>query len=205
MPMENSWAGINHAQSVYRNMRENRELKVRHEIFEAAVLPHLDAAFNLARWITGDEALARDAVQTSALRALTYIASLRGDQGRPWFLGIVRNVCMDASREQSARIGDLDVATILEGSAELEHLGSAGDSPEHGLELRATKASVNATLRALPVIFREVLVLREIEDMSYEEIAIVTGVPPGTVMSRLSRARRQFRESFPAIAAKGTT
>ena len=171
--------------------------------FGVAVLPHLDAAFNLARWMTGDEALARDAVQTAAERALGYLASLRGSEGRPWFLGIVRNVCLDALRERSTRRGDLDVAELLDGPDELAHLGSHGAGPEDALERRATRAGVNATLRALPVVFREALVLREMEDMSYEDISAVTGVPVGTVMSRLSRARRQFRAAYAELVEKG--
>jgi RNA polymerase sigma factor (sigma-70 family) len=171
--------------------------------FGAAVLPHLDAAFNLARWMTGDEALARDSVQIAAERALSYLASLRGSEGRPWFMGIVRNVCLDALREQSARRGDLDVTELLDGPDELEHLGSRNGKPEDALERLATQAGVNATLRALPVVFREALVLREIEDMSYEDISMVTGVPIGTVMSRLSRARQQFRVAYAALVEKG--
>jgi RNA polymerase sigma-70 factor (ECF subfamily) len=167
-----------------------------HARFEAAVVPHLDAAFNLARWMTGEDALARDVVQNAALRALAYIGSLRGDAGRAWFLGVVRNVCLDALRERSARQGDLDLSDIEEGSEEFLQLASATASPEAQLERQATRERVNAILRALPVAFREVLVLREIEDLSYEEIVTVTGLPIGTVMSRLSRARRKFRSLF---------
>jgi RNA polymerase sigma-70 factor (ECF subfamily) len=175
----------------------------RDERFAAAVLPHLDAAFNLARWMSGDEALARDSVQIAAERALSYLTSLRGNEGRPWFLGIVRNVCLDALRERSARRGDLDVTELLDGPDELTYLGSHSSKPEDALERRATQEGVNATLRALPVAFREALVLREIEDMSYEDISTVTGVPIGTVMSRLSRARRQFRVAYAALVEKG--
>ena len=167
------------------------------------MLPHLDAAFNLARWLAQDDTLARDAVQAAALRALDYIGALRGNDGRAWFLGIVRNVCLDALRERAARRGDLDLAALIDGPGELDQLGSAGHAPDDELERRATRASVNATLRGLPVVFREVLVLREMEDMGYEEIAAVTGVPIGTVMSRLSRARHQFRVAFLALDEKG--
>lgn len=167
-----------------------------HERFEALVLPHLDAAFNMARWIVGDEAQARDAVQNAAVRALRYIANLRGTDGRAWFFGIVRNVCLDALSERSARHNDLDVTELLDGSDESGGLENVFSGPDHELERRATREHVNATLRALPVAFREVLVLREMEDMGYEEIALVTGVPVGTVMSRLSRARRQFRVTY---------
>ncbi len=174
-----------------------------HKRFEVAVLPHLDAAFNLARWLTGDETQARDAVQNAALRALNYIATLRGEEGRAWFMGIVRNVCLDALRERSAHRADIDVEDLLEGSVDMAPFESGIPGPEEHFERRATRQSVNATLRALPVAFREVLVLREIEEMSYDEIAQVTGVPAGTVMSRLSRARKQFRSTFPLHEEKG--
>jgi RNA polymerase sigma-70 factor (ECF subfamily) len=167
-----------------------------HGRFESAVLPHLDAAFNLARWLTGDDGQARDAVQTGALRALNYIDNLRGEEGRSWFLAIVRNVCMDALRDRAARASDLDVVEWAEGPAGLEQLSEPASRPDELMERRATRERVNATLRSLPVVYREALVLREIEDMGYEEIAIVTGVPIGTVMSRLSRARRHFRAAF---------
>lgn len=182
---------------------DGAEVNLKHERFEALVLPHLDASFNMARWMMGDEAQARDAVQNAAMRALSYIANLRGANGRAWFFGIVRNVCLDALRERSARYSDLDVIELLEGSDESGGLETHIPGPDHELERRATQDNVNATLRALPVAFREVLVLREIEDMSYDEIALVTGVPVGTVMSRLSRARRQFRVAFATREERG--
>ncbi len=164
--------------------------------FGTMVLPHLDAAFNLARWITGSDSQAKDAVQTAAERALRYIGSLKGDAGRAWFLGIVRNVCNDELRERKSRYAALDVSEILEGPHELAELGTPQRGPEQELQQRATRAEVNAVLRALPAVLKEVLVLREMQDMSYKEIADITGVPVGTVMSRLSRAREQFRSAF---------
>ena len=161
--------------------------------FEATVLCHLDAAYNLARWIMGQESDARDAVQTAALRAFSYIDSLRGDDGKAWLLGIVRNCCLSALRERSQHHAWLDIDEIGDDSDAAEMLSSENDSPQMMLERKADRAMVNAALSRLAPPFREVLILREMEDMPYEMIATVVGVPIGTVMSRLSRARRQFR------------
>jgi RNA polymerase sigma factor (sigma-70 family) len=168
--------------------------------FDKAVMPHLDAAFNLARWLLGDDNAARDVVQNAAIRALQYLGSLRGDEGRSWFLGIVRNVAMDALKERSARSRDLDVDEMADSElpAVDEHIGPVAE-----LERRATRDEVNIVLRMLPVAYREVLVLREMEDMTYDEIASVTGTPLGTVMSRLARARRRFRDDFLSRQADG--
>lgn len=167
--------------------------------FEVAVLGHLDAAYNLARWLMGDDADARDMVQIASLRALTYLDSLRGNEARAWFLGIVRNCCMTALRERSGRIADMDMDAVVQGSDELETLGSSGPIPEQELLRRDNRNHVNQVLQQLPVGYREVLILREMEDMSYEQIAVVLDVPIGTVMSRLSRARSSFKLVFLAL------
>ena len=157
--------------------------------FETTVLCHLDAAYNLARWMMGQESDARDAVQAAALRAFTYIDSLRGDNGKAWLLGIVRNCCLSALRERSQHHAWLDIDDFDEAEA----LSSESDSPHVMFQRKVDRAMVNAALNRLAPPFREVLILREMEDMPYEMIAAVAGVPLGTVMSRLSRARRQFR------------
>jgi RNA polymerase sigma-70 factor (ECF subfamily) len=163
---------------------------------ESALLPHLDAGFNLARWILGNDQDARDAVQTACERAILYFSALRGSESRAWFLGIVRNTSFTAMEQRSGRRYDLDVADIADGASELEMLGSASERPDSLFERKAARDSVNRVLQGLPAVFREVLVLREMEQLSYEEIASVTGVPLGTVMSRLSRARATFRRDF---------
>lgn len=164
--------------------------------FEVSVLGHLDAAYNLARWMMGNEADARDVVQTASLRALTYIDSLRGNEAKAWFLGIVRNCCMTALNERSGRVTDIDVDTLVNGNDELETLGSSGLSPEQEFTRRDNRFHVNSVLRNLPVNYREILILREMEEMAYDQIAFITGVPMGTVMSRLSRARLCFKQAF---------
>jgi len=157
---------------------------------------HLDAAYNLARWLMSDEAEARDVVQIAALRALTYLDSLRGDDAKAWFLGIVRNCCMTALSERSGRIADMDVDAVVLGNEELETLGSSGPIPEQEMMRSDNRAHVNQALQLLPVGHREVLILREMEEMAYDEIAAVMDVPIGTVMSRLSRARFLFKQAF---------
>jgi RNA polymerase sigma-70 factor (ECF subfamily) len=157
--------------------------------FRDATLPHLDAAYNLARWLTGNPADAEDAVQEAYLRAQRYFDSCRGE-ARAWLFGIVRNVCYDAIAERGRRQGTpADVATDAEGMAEIT------PGPERRLSDKQDGERLNRALRALPAEYREVLVLREIEDYSYRDIARIAGIPLGTVMSRLSRARRALIES----------
>jgi len=160
--------------------------------FEAAVLPCLDSAYNLARWLLHDDAAAEDAVQESALRALRYFASLREGNARPWFLGIVRNACYSYLAERQARhehAGLEDEAfETLQWSA-----GLSAPDPAAALERGRERERVDAAIRALPPPLREVVVLRELEGLDYAEIAQVASIPIGTVMSRLSRARSRLR------------
>ncbi len=153
--------------------------------FERSVLPHLDAAYNLARWLVRDPDLAQDVVQEAMVRALKYQAGLR-DNPKPWLLQIVRNVAYAAS---AARQPNFDPSL-----AEDTRIDPAGD-PLSALERKDGVRHLNECLAALPPELRECLVLRELEDLSYKEIAQVTGVPIGTVMSRLWRARRALLES----------
>jgi len=156
--------------------------------FEQVVLPHLDAAYNLARWLVRDPSLAEDIVQDAVLRALQYFASFRGETGgRAWLLQIVRNAAYAAVKAR--RIGaevplDSDEA---DGAAELP---DPGPGPEALLAQRQDLQQLDAALAALPMELRECLILCELERLSYKDIARVTGVPIGTVMSRLWRARQ---------------
>jgi RNA polymerase sigma-70 factor (ECF subfamily) len=156
--------------------------------FEQAVLPHLDAAYNLARWLVSDPTLAEDVVQEAALRALGYFSSYRGGDARAWLLRIVRNAAYGALTTRKLHGGEsLDA---VEGDAAALQVADAADNPEAALARRQEHATLDLALAALPPELRECLVLRELEELSYKEVAYVTGVPVGTVMSRLWRARR---------------
>jgi RNA polymerase sigma factor (sigma-70 family) len=168
------------------------------------LLPHLDAGFNLARWILNDEHEARDVVQIACERAIRYIDGLQGDDSKAWFLGIVRNSCFSALAKNTGRRQDVDVEEVLDSGHELAAFGASVDQPEAHFERRATRELVNRILHLLPPLFREVLILREMEELSYLEIASVVGVPLGTVMSRLSRARALFRAHFVDLDSKAT-
>lgn len=192
----------NAAQMAPRFWKPIEQTDPRRARFEATVLCHLNAAYNLARWMMGQESDARDVVQTAALRAFSYIDSLRGEDGKAWLLGIVRNCCLSALRERSQYQAWSDIDEIDAESESAEMLSSEAGSPHVMLERKADRAMVNAALGRLAPPFREVLILREMEDMSYEMISAVVGVPIGTVMSRLSRARRQFREDVERLSRK---
>jgi len=151
--------------------------------FEAIVLPHLDAAYTLARYLTRNDADAQDVVQDASLRALKYFAGFRGTtpaDGRAWFLAIVRNTAHTwRERERGG-------APVAEFDEEM-HSDGVDHDPVATVDLQTA-------LARLPLEFREVLVLREVQGLSYQEISDVTGVPVGTVMSRLSRARKRLQK-----------
>ena len=168
------------------------------QLFEARVLPHLDAAYNLARWLLRNEQAAEDAVQEASMRAFRYIGSLRGDDARPWLLGIVRNTCFTMLERQ--RNGP-DMVEFDDAAFEAA-LGAAErntSDPHALLQRERTRATVDAAIRALSPALREVIVLREFEDLGYAEIAKIADVPIGTVMSRLSRAREKLRGALTKI------
>ena len=157
----------------------------------------MDAAYNLARWLTRNDHDARDVVQEAALRAYRFLDGLRGE-AKPWFLTLVRNSCMTwLKANRPAELVGMDPA-----APELQLIDD--DTPET-LALRALdRRMLNEALAALPAHFREVLILRELEDLAYKDIALITGAPIGTVMSRLSRARRLLADSLRAISHAST-
>src|SRR4030095_17039508 len=162
--------------------------------FEEAVLPHLTAAYNLARWLTRDETDAQDVVQEAYLRAYKHFGNFHGGHGRPWLLAIVRNTCytwMQHNRSPELTI-PLDDA--------LHEIESKDLNREALLMQSADTQMVRKALEELPVEFREVLVLRELEGLSYKQIADVADIPIGTVMSRLARARKRLQQS---LASRG--
>ena len=153
-------------------------------------MPHLDAAFNLARWLTGNTADAEDVVQDAYLRAFRYLDAFRGDNFRVWLLTIVRNSFLNWLKDN--RTGRQLFQPI---PADLEWTDPA-PSAEAMLLDRVDGETLGVLMAGLPAEYREVLILREIEELSYKDIATVTGIPPGTVMSRLSRARLALRKAW---------
>jgi RNA polymerase sigma-70 factor (ECF subfamily) len=166
--------------------------------FETVALPHLDAAYNLARWLTRNDADAADVVQEAFVRALTYFDGYRDKNPKAWLLTIVRNTCYRwLERNRTATIVPLsrDVEERMETAAADLH-GEPVPDPESLVARHHDATLLNELIAELPPTFREALVLRELEDLSYQEIADVLGVPIGTVMSRLSRARGLLKEAW---------
>jgi RNA polymerase sigma-70 factor (ECF subfamily) len=151
--------------------------------FEVLIVRHLDAAFNYARWLTGNDADAEDVVQDAAVRALRFRTTFRGDSPRAWLLTIIRHTWYDRLARRAARPQTTEYDDMTDARAD-DRL-----SPEALLAQRQTIERVRHAVDALPAEFREVIVLRELEGLSYKEIAAVVDAPIGTVMSRLARAR----------------
>jgi RNA polymerase sigma factor (sigma-70 family) len=162
-----------------------------HARFSRLVLPHLGDAYSLARWITGSRADAEDVVQDACLRAFRAIGSIGDGSSRPWVLTVVRNTAYTWLRKN--RPSAILVVEDLE-SVETA-LATRGDpddeTPETALISKADAACLQAAIAALPTAYRETLILRDVQGLSYREISEVTGVPIGTVMSRLARGRKQ--------------
>jgi RNA polymerase sigma-70 factor (ECF subfamily) len=161
--------------------------------FESLALPHLDAAYNLARWFTHNDHDAEDVVQEASLRALRYFGGFRGDQLRPWLLQIVRHTCYTwLAKNRPAEVEALDESD----DAWREVPGPAALEPHAVAARNADRVRINQALASLPIAYREVLVLREMEDLPYKDIARIADIPIGTVMSRLARARGLMREAL---------
>jgi len=183
------------AREMPRDLEEDR----RRGRFEAVVLPHLDAAYNLARWLTRHDDDAEDVVQTACLRALRFFDGFQGGNPRSWLLTIVRNTFYSWVAQRREREADAPF------DEEIHAVETPGGGPEAELLRRADAELLRQGFATLPVLFREVMVLREIEGLSYKEIAAVAGIPIGTVMSRLARARRQLQEFLIAHGVKEKT
>jgi RNA polymerase sigma-70 factor (ECF subfamily) len=166
--------------------------------FEAIAMPHLDAAYNLARWLTHNAHDADDLVQNAYLRAFRFADSFRGGDARAWLLTIVRNTYYTTLRDGQPQRGDVSFDEELHG----EEAGRrAENDPARIAAGRDTARTVNQALERLPPAFREVLVMKEMDDLSYKQIAQVADIPIGTVMSRLSRARRMLLDYLKQDAA----
>jgi RNA polymerase sigma-70 factor, ECF subfamily len=164
--------------------------EIKLESFEQTVLPHLDAAYNLARWLTHNDHDAQDVVQEAYLRGFRSFDGFHGTDGRGWLLTIVRNTCYTWLRRNRAE----QHSTPFDEEIHSEEVASP--NPEELLLKNAARQHLKDALEQLPVEFREALVLREIEGLSYKEIADVSGVPVGTVMSRLARARDRLKDAL---------
>jgi len=165
--------------------------------FEDAVLPHLNAAYNLARWLTRNDQDAEDVVQEAYLRAWKFFGSFHGGESRPWLLTIVRRTCYTWLQHNRAQ------APVIEFDDERHSVASEEANPETLLLHRGHAQELRHALEALPMEFREVIVLRELEEFSYKEIAAITDVPLGTVMSRLARARQRLQHWLVSQAQGG--
>jgi RNA polymerase sigma-70 factor (ECF subfamily) len=180
-PSENSQAG---------DLRLDEGSRARR--FEAIFVSHLDAAYNFARWLARDERNAEDVVQEACLRAFKSLDSFHGENGRAWLLAIVRNTYYTWFKRNQIYASSVpfDEESLSAESHELADLESSSESVDQILQRQDARRLVNDALNRLPEEFREVVVLRELEDLSYKEIAAIAGIPLGTVMSRLARARK---------------
>jgi RNA polymerase sigma-70 factor (ECF subfamily) len=164
--------------------------------FRELIAPHIDAAYSLARYLTRDPTAAEDIAQEALLRAFRAVGSLRGE-AKPWLLAIVRNAYFDWRRQDRG----WTVTGPAADTALAETADPAEESAESGLIRQGDVAQLRAAIEAIPEPFREALVLRELEELSYREVAQITGAPMGTVMSRLARARRMLGERMGLMEA----
>jgi RNA polymerase sigma-70 factor (ECF subfamily) len=182
--------------------QENRRqpglaVQQRTESDTAMLVAHLDAAYNLARWLMRNETEAEDVVQDSYLRAIRHFGAFRGGDGRAWLLTIVRNGCYDRLRQNSASSRSTDFDEAVHSG------GQQSPNPETALLQAERSELVRKSLEELPPEYREVLVLRELEQLSYREIADITRIPMGTVMSRLNRGRQRLQQTLFAYGERG--
>jgi len=165
--------------------------------YEQLVLPHLDAGFNLARWLTGNERDAQDVTQDACLRAFKFFSTFRGGNARSWFLTIVRRTAWTWLQRERGHREEMQFDEEIHGGEDFS------TNPETVLARKADIAAVRKAIETLPPEFREVIVLREIEDCAYKEISEISGIPIGTVMSRLARARQQLQTVLAAYPYQG--
>ena len=180
----------------HREQGDSERAAARSDQFRLVMLPHLDSAYNFARYLARDATAAEDIVQEAFLRAFRSFDGWRGDAPKAWLLAIVRNCFLSSVAAGSGHPG-ADLAEATEALAD-------SDTPESILAERSEAAMLRATIENLPEPFRETLVLRELEELSYKEIAALTAAPIGTVMSRLARARQMLCDMLaPEALAEG--
>ncbi|HEX6827423.1 MAG TPA: sigma-70 family RNA polymerase sigma factor [Burkholderiales bacterium] len=168
----------------------------RSDRFEALALPHLNAAYNLARWLVRNDHDAQDVVQEAYLRALRFFDGFRGGDARPWLLSIVRNTCYTWLKKNRRAEDHFQLDEERDGHPDDSLYHRAEDDPEKLLLQKVDRKRLNDALEQLPPVFREVLILRELEELSYGEISEIVAIPIGTVMSRLARARDKLRAAL---------
>jgi RNA polymerase sigma factor (sigma-70 family) len=165
--------------------------------FQRAILPHLDAAYNLARWLTHNDHDAEDVVQEASLRAYQFFDGFHGTDGRPWLLRIIRNTCYTwLERNRTVKPATLD--------EEIHPVVSPDPGPVSRLIQSEDRQLLSDALEELPAEYREVIVLRDLEGLSYKEVASVVSIPIGTVMSRLARGRERLQQVLTDRATKET-
>lgn len=172
--------------------------------FERVAMPHLDAAYNLARWLTRNNHDAQDIVQEAYLRAFRFFDGFRGDDARAWLMAIVRNTCyswLQQRRASPLAYDAEDTAEAIDGSATMER---TDDDPAALLAHRDERQALARALEAVPLEFREILILRELEELSYKQIAAIADIPIGTVMSRLARGRKMLAETIKRMTQGAT-
>jgi len=182
--------------TVFKGSEENHAQKAELASFEDVMLPHLDAAHNLAKWLLRNEEDAKDVVQEAYLRAFKSFGGFHGSNGRAWLLTIVRNTSYTLLKKNRAA----DLTTTFD--EEIHTFGDESASPAIIVEHAEDAELVTKAMDELPAEFREILVLRHQEGLSYKEIADIAQIPPGTVMSRLARARAKLREYLAAQIGK---
>jgi RNA polymerase sigma factor (sigma-70 family) len=160
--------------------------------FQAVVLPHLNSAFNLACWLTRDRQDAEDVVQEACLRAFRFFDGFHGEDGRAWLLTIVRNTFYNWYQDSRKQRQETSFDETLHHAEAGDNIGQmpADNNPEALLIRKDSEQQLQQALQALPLEFREVMVMRELEELSYKQIAGIVGIPIGTVMSRLGRGRK---------------
>jgi RNA polymerase sigma-70 factor (ECF subfamily) len=162
-------------------------------LFEKTIVPHLNGAYRLARWLTGNQQDAEDVVQEAYLRALRFFDGFRGGDGRAWLLAIVRNTCLSwMARRAGAASASVEFDEQVHGTSD------EAENSEEALITNSNIDSLRTCIQALPAEYREVIVMREMEELSYREISEVAGIPIGTVMSRLSRGRMRLLDCMEA-------